>query len=166
MAIYFLSIRRNYAEMILSGSKCWEFRQNARFGEQLNVDDQIFIVSTDPKGSAVTGLCCIATILRGDAVNAWFGDKTTGHWHDAGCADGTARDWTFFAKNILGKFPVALRLAALPLESPVALAEIVHRSSGKPWRGIGLTPLEGIKNYLVAGHPADKHFSDKGNFFK
>lgn len=73
MSIFFLSIRSEFAEMIVSGVKRWEFRQNPRFGVDLKIGDCLFVVSTSAKGGAVTWLCRIERIFRGPQVDEWLG---------------------------------------------------------------------------------------------
>lgn len=158
MEIFFLSIHQNYAEMILSGTKSWEFRRNPNFGAGLKVGDWLFIVSMASQHSTVIAGCKICRILRGEEIDGWFGDSSSGHWLEAGCAEGTDRDWAFFTANILEQFSVAIRLHAYPVNPPQTLAAIRHCRSGKPWRGIGLTHLSELKQYRVNGIASDQFF--------
>ncbi len=158
--IYFLSIRKKYVEMILTGSKQWEFRQNPTFGSSLEPGDLLFLVSTSEAGSEISCLCKVKNILRGEKVQEGFDDYETGRWREAGCEDNTERDWDFFVDNILHQYPTAIKLGSHPVSPSIALSQVAHKTSRKTWKGIGLTPLSHLQRYTVGDESADQYFGN------
>ncbi len=161
MHIFFLSIASPAVERILSGEKRWEFRKNLRFGYvngyELNLGDIIFLIS---KGgtNTIPCACAVTAILRGPQLNAYFGDYDAFHWQEAGCKEGTDRDWHFFNRNILHEYRVAVGLDCIPLPEAIALEAIQHQHTGKIWSGVGLTPLDSLKKYHIHGESLTPYF--------
>lgn len=157
---FFLSIGSKHVARILAGEKKWEFRANPSFGNlehvDLAADDTLLIVSVGAEKREVVCAATVGRILRGDAVRTCFGDRKDERWLEAGCAPGTDRDWGFFEREILNIYPVAVELAVLRTFVPIPVADIVNRRSGKPWKGIGLTPVGDLHRYEIGGRPVEQ----------
>jgi hypothetical protein len=154
--IYFLSIFQDYVSMIIRGEKQWEFRENPCFGRyedgEIQVGDILFPVSVsqDPsQGSAISCLCRITDIRRGNEMKDYFSDEKSGHWKEAGCRENSERDWEFFQKNILNKYSTAVRLKVYPIEPAIKTSEITHKTKRTSWKGIGFMPANKLNRFSI-----------------
>ena len=89
---------------------------------------------------------------------SYFADRDSGHWRGAGCADSSDRNWFFFRDNILTKHSVAIKLEAVPIDTPLDVSQIRHKVTGAAWKGLGLTPADNLKRYTIDGCAVDEHF--------
>ena len=163
--LYFLSIHAQNVEMILAGTKIWEFRENPKFGMlddgELAVGDVMFLVSTfaDQSGTGkIECLCRVLNILRNDELARYFADKENGHWRGAGCDDASDRNWAYFRDHILTKHSVAIKLETVQMETPLDVSQIRHKVTGAAWKGLGLTPADNLKRYTIEGCAVDDYF--------
>lgn len=163
--LYFLSIHDTYVSMIMDGAKQWEFRRNPAFGifpeGRLEPGDLIFVVSTfsDPARSPlIRCMVEIQDILRDHAMRDYFSDRASGHWREAGCEEGTDRDWDYFQRNILEEYATAIRVNAYKLEPPIDAASIRHKYKGSPWSGRGFTPAEDLRRFQIDGQVVEPYF--------
>jgi hypothetical protein len=163
--IYFLSIQNNYVSMISKGEKKWEFRRNPRFGlysdYELATGDILFLVSrfaSTAMPARIECMCLVQTILREREMTEHFADRETGHWLEAGCREGTARDWDFFKTNILPIYSTAIKLKPYPLVPPVETDVIRHKTKKTPWKAIGFTPASALKKFAVGDMEIDEYF--------
>jgi hypothetical protein len=158
--LFTLSLRRVYADMILSGDKRWEFRANPRFGASSNhhmsPGDVLFLVSTSPAGNAICIACLAGRILRGQQLVEYFGAEATGHWMEAGCKPGTERDFVFFQREILSCYATAVELLRVrPVAPPIACAEITKLKNGVEvaWSGRGFSARKDLLRLRYRGEP-------------
>ena len=153
MAVFCLSIQKDNVSRILSGNKRWEFRANPRFGcseeQAIKSGDTLVIISVNDEDVRVSCAATIGRILRKQYLHSYFGDPGTGHWLEAGCAPDSQRDWEFFAHDILENFSVAVELKEVRPLPQMAMASIVHQHTGRPWRGLGLTPLDHLHRFTI-----------------
>jgi hypothetical protein len=160
MKIYLLSIHSEYANMILSGDKKWEFRQNHLFGQDLEVGDCIFVVATyrqQHKSSEIICSCMVDGILRGQEMYDYFCDEASGRWKESGCSENSNRDWSYFEETILGSYSVAVKLTATPTNPPLSTAKFLHKTKHKPWKGIGFTPAGNLHRYTIEGQNVEQY---------
>lgn len=159
---FLLSINRTNVDMILSGSKKWEFRGNPNFGHAgpyaLGSGDVIFVVSVSDS-SNIPCWCRVGRILRGAEMIAYFGDPESGRWHEAGCRPGTARDWEFFEREILSAHAVAVELTCHALADPVPLEKICGRFAAKTWGGRGFLHATQLRRYAIDGRDVGDHLA-------
>ena len=165
MHIYFLSLHDQYVRMILDGLKRWEFRENPRFGilpdRELGPGDVLFLVSTFAEGASpprIECMCSVVSLLRGEDLRAYFGDPASGNWRQAGCEEGTDRDWDYFRANILEGYATAVELAPYRVSPPIDSSTVRHRTTHAPWKGIGFTPADHLKRFCVDGEAVEEHF--------
>ena len=168
--IFFLSIRNENVQMILDGWKKWEFRQNQRFGilpdVELTPGAILFIVSTFHDSAStprIECICRVTKILRGSDFHQYFADRSSGHWTEAGCEEGTGRDWDFFDSNILGTYITAIGLSPYPLSPAIDCNTVRHKMKQTPWRGTGLTPIKSLHRYVVGEKAAAQYFTEIAN---
>ena len=150
--LFTLSVLRPYANMILAGTKRWEFRLNPEFGRagdhEFATEDTVFIVAMGPE-TTVTCFCRVGCILRGEELRVYFDDPATGHWREAGCREGMDRDWVFFEREIVNQYETAIELAVRPLRSLIPVDTVRHRQTGKPWSGRGFCHVSQLHRYDI-----------------
>jgi hypothetical protein len=163
--IYFLSVFDNYVSMILDGSKKGEFRKNPNFGMlddiQLQLGDWLVLVSrfsdlTVP--SRISCLCKVETILREEEMYSYFMHEESGKWKEAGCAQDSERDWHYFKNCILAEYNTAIKIVPYPLKEYIEISEIVHRSKGHSWKGVGFASVTHLKEYEIRETTIEVYF--------
>jgi hypothetical protein len=153
--IFFMSVQSEYVDLILQGSKRWEFRENPRFGIlshfELAIGDVIFVVSMAKENVSIPCLCSVNNILRGNKYLSYFQNYESGHWREAGCQEGSERNWEYFKENILHRYTVAIGLDTYPVVPPIDVATIINKTQQRPWRGKGFTPAKDLHRFSVKG---------------
>lgn len=165
MNVFFLSIQDRHVQRILQGIKLWEFRANPRFGitegGALGQGDVVFLISRFEDPEAAPSIACmgrVLEVLRGEDMRRRFSDKGSGLWREAGCREGTDRDWGYFVRNILHAYQTAVRLEPHEIRPAVDVGIIRHKNKGTPWRGLGFTPARDLKRFSVNGLAVESHF--------
>ena len=150
--------------MILNGTMQWEFRENPRFGilsdKELTVGDILFIVSTFQDAAISPGINCmcrVLSILHGQSFSEYFGDFDSGHWKEAGYNENIEQDWNYFVNNILNKYKTAIQLDPFPVSPFIDLKVVKHKTRHISWKGIGFTPIDDLKRFVV-GMETIKHY--------
>ena len=164
--LYLLSVRNEYVEMIIDGVKKWEFRENSNFGvfrnRMISKNDLLFLVSS-AKGATdaqIRCMCEIMTILRNEEVISYFGDEKSQKWREAGCREGSNRDWEFFKSNILYKFSTAIKVKSYEVVPAVNVRDIKKKTNGRSWSGKGFLDTDDLKNYSVFGRSVTEYFKN------
>jgi len=167
--IYLLSVRDEYVNMIIDGTKRWEFRKNPNFGISKNKiisrNDLLFLVSI-MKGSIrprIRCMCEILTILRNEEVISYFGEERSKKWREAGCREEGGRDWEFFKSNILYKFSTAIEVKSHEVIPAVSVEDIKKKTNGRSWSGKGFLDTDDLKNYSVCGQSVAEYFKSIAN---
>jgi len=161
--IFILSILSEYAEMILSGSKQWEFRRNPRFGtagqEQIKPGNILFVVSMsdDP---VISYYCIVEKILRGTEYLDYFSNPGYGRWKESGYSSGTDQDFNCFKKEVLEVHSTAVKLKPYKLNDPVPVKEIRQRYTNKPWSGRGFSHIGQLKRFEYRGFNFDDYLRE------
>lgn len=156
--IFLLSIFHRFADMILAKEKRWEFRENPEFGRAgertLRVGDALFVVSVGGPSDGVRGLGVVEKILRGEEMEAYFQNVARG---SSFAGEGPGAD--YFRREILGRYKTALKLDAAPLDEPIPLSAIRKRSTGRPWKGLGLTHVSQLHRHHIGQAPVEEVLS-------
>lgn len=155
--VYFLSLEEKYVQMILAGTKKFEFRKNPKFGIlpncELSEGDIIFVTSD----GCIPCCCIVNQILRDKVYYDYFKDYDSGHWKEAGCDDNSERNFDFFCKDILNEHSTAIGLVVLPID-PINVKLIRHTTTNKPWNGRGFIPLQDLKRFSIHGEGVFSYF--------
>lgn len=164
--LYLLSVRDEYVEMIINDVKRWEFRTNPNFGifrnRMISKNDILFLVSST-KGTndaQIRCMCEILTILRNEEVRSYFDDESSKKWREAGCIEGSCRDWEFFKSNILYKFSTAIKVKAHKVIPAINVSDIKKKTNGRSWSGKCFLSTDDLKNYSVYGQSVTEYFKD------